>query len=422
MARTKGSTMKGWRRKLAVMVSCVVGASGPFVDGSRAQTDKKLVPDVRIDLSAYGLPSGFFRPDADTKCAGQIIGYRFVVWLSNQSVAVGFNTNPNCRVVPDRKVDGTARLLIFDVSGVLKAKRDLPYLADGNGEIVAEGEAMSGPSGTLLFRIESVNLDKEGRNESKSGVLLLDANLKDVARLDRFLEQTTFVNHALVFQEGFTLTGPRTYSVLDGAPPVETHRWKQDWPIGTMDRKFGEHGLAYILCQQELRPNEYTSSNVVYANAKRRCAMTAEAQDQTVWAVPLKEEGTAAIVGILADGSVAGQINVNGSVAGRLAIWKRDQTTELLPWIPSDFDGSIQSATANMSRYAVFATSDGKLCDSFGKFCSDSGRWMIFDRRSQSPIVNRVFPKNGRAALSPDGLHYASFESGELRLYSLPKP
>jgi len=28
----------------------------------------------------------------------------------------------------------------------------------------------------------------------------------------------------------------------------------------------------------------------------------------------------------------------------------------------------------------------------------------------------------GRAALSPDGLRYASFEAGELRIYSLPNP
>jgi hypothetical protein len=38
-----------------------------------------------------------------------------------------------------------------------------------------------------------------------------------------------------------------------------------------------------------------------------------------------------------------------------------------------------------------------------------------------SPLVNPRFPKNGRAALSPDGPHCASFESGELRIYSLPK-
>jgi hypothetical protein len=36
-----------------------------------------------------------------------------------------------------------------------------------------------------------------------------------------------------------------------------------------------------------------------------------------------------------------------------------------------------------------------------------------------APLVNRSFPKNGRAALSPDGLHYASFEANELRIYTL---
>jgi len=405
--------------RAVVSVMVVGGLLGCF---SRAQTKRELTPDVRIHLATYGLPTNFFRADADTKCAGQIIGYRFVVWLDNKTVGVGFNTSPNCRVVPDRKVDGVARLLLFDVSGVLQAQRDIPYLADGNGEVVAEGEAGSGPGGTLLFRIESVNLDREGRNESKSGLLLLDANLKDVVRLDRFLEQTTFVDHALVFQEGFTIAGPRTYSVLDGAPPVEIQRWKQDWPVGTMDRKFGEHGLAYMLCQQELQPGVYSSSNVVFAGAKRRCAVTAATKDQTTWSVPLKEEGTAAIVGILADGSVVGQINVKGSAAGRLVRWKKDQTTEPLPWIPSSSSGSIQSSMADMSRYIAFATNDGVLCENFGRGCSQNGHLFVFDRSSHTPIVDRVFPKNGRAALSRDGVHYSSFEAGELRIYKLPKP
>jgi hypothetical protein len=46
-------------------------------------------------------------------------------------------------------------------------------------------------------------------------------------------------------------------------------------------------------------------------------------------------------------------------------------------------------------------------------------RWFVFDRRSQIPLVNRAFPKNSRAALSPDENHYASFEANELRIYSL---
>jgi hypothetical protein len=374
--------------------------------------EPERVPEVRIDLSPLGLPKNFFltRDDAPRF----IIGYRFVVWLNNEHVVVGFNTSPNSRIAPDHKVDGSARLLVFSADGKLKAKRDIEYFADGYGEIVAEGEATAGPKSTLLFRIQSVNLDKEGSKESKSGVLLLDTNLQDIARIDRFLEQATFVDHALVFQEGFTLGESRTYDVLDGSPPLQTQRWKQDWPVDARDRKFGEHGLAYMVCQQELRPHEYVSTGVVYAGAKQRCKMLEKGEDQSIRETTLKDGETATIVGILADGSVLGQISGNekGNNAGQLVIWKRDQTTELLPWIPRNDCGSVQSATTDMSRYAAFATCDDR---------SDTGRWIVFDRKSPTPLVNRRFPKNGRASLSPDGSHYASFESGELRIYSLPQ-
>ena len=406
-------------KKLAVTIFSAVLMSGLFLGCSKAQADIGTPPDVRVSLSSHGLPAGFFQAGAD-KCAGQIIGYRFVVWLNNDRVAVGFNTSPNCRQSRDRKVDGMARILIFDLHGTIVASRDVPYLADGYGEVVADGEAEAGPGGTLLFRIQSVNLDPQGASESQSAVLLLNANLKDVIRLDRLLEQATFLNHALVFQEGFTLNGPRTYSVLDGSPPVEVQRWTQDWPVGTMDRKFGEHQLAYMLCRQELRPNVYSSTNIIYAGAKRQCSMNVEAADHAKWSVPLKEEGTAALVGLLNDGSVAGQINVKGSPAGRLVIWKKDQTTEALPWISHNYSGAVVSATADMSRYATFATHESASCENFGANCRRTGRWMVFDRKSEKPLVNRALPKNGRAALSPDGLHSASFESGELRIYSLP--
>ena len=381
---------------------------------SRTQTkaEPEPVPDIRIDLSTLGLPKGFFsRKDEGPRT---IIGYRFVVWLNPDEVAVGFNTSPNSRVAPDLRVDGSARLLLFRLNGELRAKRDIIYLADGYGEIVAEGEAKEGPKGTILFRIQSVNLDEQGTNESKSAVLVLDADLKDVVRIDRFLEQTTFVNHALVFQEGFTLGQSRTYDVLDGSPPLQVRRWQQDWPIDARDRKFGDRGLAYMVCQQELRPNEYVSTGVVYAGAKQRCKMIAQ-EDKDKWDVSLKDGETAVIVGILVDGSVVGQISGNekGNNAGQLVIWKKDKTTESLPWIPRQDCGSLQSAAADMSRYAAFVTCDED---------SDSGRFIVFDRRSPNPLLNRRLSRNGRASLSPDGLHYASFESGELRIYSLPTP
>jgi hypothetical protein len=364
------------------------------------------IPAVRIDLSQHGLPKDFFQADADTKCAGQVIGYRFVVWLNNESVALGFNTSPNCRPAPDQKVRGMARLLVFNSQGILKASRDLQYEADGGTVLVAPGEGRAGPGGTLLFRIEEAG-------DAKSGVLLLDSNLKEVSRLERFLEQSTFVDHALVFQEGFVLSGPRTYDTFDGFPLVQTRKKEVLWPVGTMDRKFGEHGVAYMLCQQELRPNEWVSSSIVYANARRRCRLVAESDDQSTWEMPLKDEGTAVIVGILADGSVVGQVPAKGRKDRQLVIWKKDQPMETLPWIPPQYCGAVDSATTNLSRYATFANDD---CE------SDIRHWIVFDRTAKTPIADRLFPRNGRAALSPDGSHYASFEAGELRIYSLPSP
>ena len=223
--------------KCAIFAIIALATGSLLVGCSGSQTNREPKLAVRIDLSAHGLPKGFFRADADTKCAHQIIGYRFVVWLDNATVAVGFNTSPNCRPSPEQKVHGLARLLAFDVQGTLKASRDLPYDADGDGVLVTEGEGKSGPSGTLLFRIEEAG-------ESKSGILLLDTKLKDTARLNRFLEQTTFVDHALVFQEGITFSGPRMYDTFTGSPLVQTRTREEDWPIGTMDRKFGEHGCS----------------------------------------------------------------------------------------------------------------------------------------------------------------------------------
>jgi len=399
-------------KKVALIASMVVVLLSLGCWNARTKTEREPVPDTRIDLTALGLPKDFF--SLKDEGPRTIIGYRFVVWPNPDEVIVGFNTSPNSRSAPERKVDGSARLLAFSLNGTLKSKRDIPYLADGNGELVAEGEASEGPRGTLLFRIQSVNLDPEGRNESKSGVLLLDSNLTDVGRIDRFLEQLTFVDHALVFQEGFTLGQSRTYDILSGSPPTQTVRWQQDWVIDARDRKFGDHGLAYMACQQEVKPGEYVSTGIVYAGAKQRCKMIVQDENRKTWEVSLKDGETAVIVGLLSDGSVAAQVHgtEKGNKAGQLVVWKKDKPAELLPWIPREECGSVVSSTTDMSRYAAFAT-----CD----YRSNTGRWIVLDRSSPTPIVNQRLPKNARADLSPDGLHYATFESGELRIYSLPK-
>ena len=118
-----------------------------------------------------------------------------------------------------------------------------------------------------------------------------------------------------------------------------------------------------MVCQQELRPNEYVSTGVVYAGAKQRCTMKAEADDGQVWTVPLRDSETASIVGLLSDGSVLGNINVKGSNAGQLVIWKRGQPIETLRWVPDKYCGSVESATADISRYAAFASDN---CNDLG--------------------------------------------------------
>jgi hypothetical protein len=412
---------------VAISVGCnlIAGCGLAQEHRSPSQVDVGPAASVRVPLKKFGLPDGFFQPGADTKCSDQIIGYRFVVWLDRQSVAVGFNTSPNCRQSPDRAVSGVLRVLVFDPAGTLKVSRNIPYLADGNGELVADGEAMQGPDGTLLIRIESVNLDSNGRHESKSGVLLLDAKLAEVLKLDGFLEQTTFASHELVFQDGSTLKGPRTYSIRDGLTAKLIAHRQVDWPAGAMDRKFGERGFAFMQWGQELHPGEYTATNVVHAGAKFRCTLNAQGEDGSVWDFPLQDGETAALVGLLADGSVVGQVHMKNSDASRLVVWRRGAPPEYLSWLPPRYDGEVVSASRDFSRYASFATNDDQPCNPIGKIlgaaCDEGGdgRWFVFDRHAQVPLVNRVFPKNGRSALSPDGMHYASFEANEIHIYTL---
>jgi hypothetical protein len=419
------------RRSLVALLG-VVALFNVFVCGCRRrQPETASLPEVgpaptrRIALKQYGLPADFFRPGEDTRCSNRIISYRFVVWMNNQDVAVGFNTSPHCRQTPDGPVDGVLRVVVFDVSGNQKASRHLPYLADGNGELVADGEGLPGPDGTLLIRLQSVNLDPEGAHESKSGVRLLDVNLEDVAQIDRFLEQTTLTDHALVFQEGVVFAGPRTYDVLDGVPLKQISRREVAWPTGAMDRKFGEHGFAFMLCSQELRPGKYTTTNVVHEGANFHCSVNALGEDGSNWEHQLPVGDTAALVGLLRGGGVVGLVHRKSNDAEELVEWSKGGDSRVLPWLPKGFDGSVDGVSRDFARYGSLATSDSQPCNALTRIlskCDESGesRWFIFDRGSHSALVDRAFPRNARAAISPDGLHYASFEADELRIYTLP--
>jgi hypothetical protein len=350
--------------------------------------------------------------DADDLCIDHVIGYRSVVWLSSDRLAVVFNSSPSCRPSSGERVAaGSARLLVFDPNGNLQAKRDVMYDADAGEELVAAGEALRGPNQTLLFRIEEAG-------NSKSGVRLFDEKLNDVTRIDRFMETPSVVDPSLVFQEGVVWSGPRTYDVYDGGHRLlQMHKIVQSWPAGIMSRIVGNRGVAYMLCQQELGPNNYQSSNVIYANAHRRCWLKVQSASGKTWDAQLKQDQVVELLGIQQDGSVVGIVR-HSDDPDELVIWRQNQIPEILPWFPAGYGTELLGTAGFMDRYLGVG---GRDCSADAD-CSEQGnaRLMIFDRSSRVPLADRQLPASARAALSPDGLHYAMFEAGELRIYSLP--
>jgi hypothetical protein len=175
-------------------------------------------------------------------------------------------------------------------------------------------------------------------------------------------------------------------------------------------------------CRQE---RKYTATKVVDVGSKFRCAVNVQSEEGEVWSSPLEDGRTVALIGLLVNGDVVGQVHAKQSGAEQLVIWRKGMQAEVLPWLPASFQGTVDSATRDFSRYASFARKDSRPCNPIGRTlgvtCDEGGdgRLFVFDRKSPAPLVNRSYPKNGRVALSPDGAHYASFEANELRIYSL---
>lgn len=351
----------------------------------------------------------------DDDCSSHIIGYRFVVWINADRVAVGFNTSPSCRSKSKELISGNARILIFDATGKIHAQRDIPYAADGGEELVASGEAEQGPDHTLLFRIEEAA-------GAKSGVLLLNDDLEDVARIDQLMEHSTFAEHALVFQQGFISSGPRTYDIFAGKPPFKMNSITEDWPTGTMDRKVGVDGVVYSLCQQELRPEKYSASPIIHAGAQRRCVLRVERQGNKSWSYPLPQSAVAEILGFLKDGEIVGIIR-DREGSEQLVIWSQKKAPRQLPWFGPGLSAQWINGTPTLNRYMGVATPrPSKLCNAVGAVCHPlASEIRVFDSASGKDIATRALPKGAVASISPDGLHYAVFQFGRLDVFALPE-
>ena len=173
---TKGRTRRAQKRTSALFRRSTTAAGILVLSGwlegcswTETRVEATWPPEVRVDIADHGLLKGFFLPDAETKCAGQIIGYRFVVWLDNDSVAVGFNTSPNCRPSPDRKVSGSARLLAFNVSGGVLAGvifHILPMETVRSRPKVRQGPVPAARSSSEFSR--SISMRKAGMNQNRA--------------------------------------------------------------------------------------------------------------------------------------------------------------------------------------------------------------------------------------------------------------
>ena len=389
-------------------------------------------PYLQLSLKAQGLPDQFFGEGYDTKCSTHIIGYRFVVWLDAENVAVGFNTSPNCRQDKSKPVNGVLHIVVIDLQGNIKASHDVNYTADGYNEIVADGEASQGPDSTLLVRLQSVNLNESGSQESESAILLLDKHLNEVAKVNKFMEKMTLTQHALVFAQPTTFTvgmptvnGPLAYSILSGTPLKEIwHKELHSIP-GAMSTAFGEHSFAFTYCEQEVEEGKYKALNGTVDGAKRRCSLNVLEPDDSTWSKPFQDDESAELLGIFSDKDVIGLAHKMNHPGDKLVIWSKSAAPIELPWIPDQYHGDAVNFTKDLKRYSVYAMNDSNQCNALTRIfsgpCKDNGDqlWFVFDRAVKNQIVRRAIRMNSRAALSPDGSHYASFEDGQLKIYLL---
>jgi len=76
--------------------------------------------------------------------------------------------------------------------------------------------------------------------------------------------------------------------------------------------------------------------------------------------------------------------------------------------------------TSDGFRSMIFVSNGSGLCDLWRFTCPKHGRLIVFETASKRVLIDRNFPFDGRARLSPDGKHLAIFEKNSLEILSLP--
>lgn len=76
--------------------------------------------------------------------------------------------------------------------------------------------------------------------------------------------------------------------------------------------------------------------------------------------------------------------------------------------------------SADGSRLAVFLQKKSDMCLVSQLLCTWQGSLVVLDRKTHHRYFESKFPANGRADLSPDGKHLATFAKGMLEIFALP--
>jgi hypothetical protein len=71
-------------------------------------------------------------------------------------------------------------------------------------------------------------------------------------------------------------------------------------------------------------------------------------------------------------------------------------------------------------RSMIFVDNVNGICDLWGITCPKHGRLIVFETASKRVLLDRSFPFDGRARLSPDGKYVAIFENNSLEILPLP--
>jgi hypothetical protein len=93
-------------------------------------------------------------------------------------------------------------------------------------------------------------------------------------------------------------------------------------------------------------------------------------------------------------------------------------TTSVVP--KSYQQRALPGSSMDGSRSSVFMVKEeNTVCELSGKLCPTSGKLVVFETPTNRLLFKKDLPLDGRAALSPDGMHMATVEKGNLEIFDL---